>query len=113
MATMQLPNSFLWGGATSDFQCEGGFGEGFGQKCAVAIVITGKNAAEQGVEHELHRDMAGELGDAVLQVLAVAHEQVSGESRIAAAYGGRTHEYDGDPTFVQHGEELADVSGEP
>ena len=28
MATMQLPNSFLWGGATSDFQCEGGFGEG-------------------------------------------------------------------------------------
>ncbi|MFR3452110.1 MAG: family 1 glycosylhydrolase [Collinsella sp.] len=28
MATMQLPNSFLWGGDTSDFQCEGGFGEG-------------------------------------------------------------------------------------
>lgn len=28
MATMQLPDSFLWGGATSDFQCEGGFGEG-------------------------------------------------------------------------------------
>lgn len=28
MATMQLPDSFLWGGATSDFQCEGGFSEG-------------------------------------------------------------------------------------
>ena len=25
---MKLPEDFLWGGATADFQCEGGFGEG-------------------------------------------------------------------------------------
>lgn len=26
--TYQLPEEFLWGGATADFQFEGGFGEG-------------------------------------------------------------------------------------
>ena len=26
--TLHIPDTFLWGGATSDFQCEGGFGEG-------------------------------------------------------------------------------------
>ena len=28
MANLQLPDTFLWGGATADFQFEGGFGEG-------------------------------------------------------------------------------------
>ena len=28
MTTKQLPADFLWGGATADFQYEGGFNEG-------------------------------------------------------------------------------------
>ena len=29
MTQYQFPDGFLWGGATADFQYEGGFGEGY------------------------------------------------------------------------------------